>query len=687
MRLAVTCTSMLQAAFFATLVNTSASAQIQHVHLAPAPVEVRYGDDSIDATKLCVAQKPANEDDAFALQTLFQGVKAELGSCSRSLIPVKIAQSENLSPLPMPGEIAGPDSREAYSLTIGSDGITISGKSSAATYYAVQTLLQMVERVGAKERLPFAVVKDWPALAYRGTLMDAGSEGPMLTLDEVKRQIELVAKYKGNQYFFYSEGNIELRGYPLLNPNARFSQEQIREIVAYARQRHVDVVPAVEMYAHLHDLFRIEKYSGLADFPHGTQFDPTNLQVKAVLRDWTAQLSELFPSKFVDVGFDETWSLQKASAKTGIDSTPVQLFTDQLKTVTGLFQAQGKTVMAYADIMVKFPGIISRLPQGLIALPWWYDPIHEAEYNRWLAPLAKEHVPHIVTTGVTSWDQIAPDFNVSFANIDTFLVAGQKSHTLGMLNTLWTDDGQALLQMSWPGIAYGAAAPWQHVPMQPESFFADYTKLQFSDTVADGMAVALAELSSAEHDLQKAIGNETMIQLWRDPFRPASLRETEAHTDALRQARLHAEAALTQLYMIRDKAPETSWLTSYIAGAQMIDLAGLKFLSANEIDIAWRSLPAKPTREQLMNVLAQGISNETHSRCMDMMDGVTETKETYRSAWLEQYTPYRLGTALGRWDAEYQFWLHAQTNFELLRTTFKTGDSLPSLRQITTQTF
>ena len=687
MKLALTATCLLQAAFVATLGDTVASAQTQHVRLVPAPVEIRYGSGSIDPTKLCVSQKVADKDEAFALKMLFQGGKADLRSCSRSLIPVKIEQSDNLAPLPMPGDVAGPDSREAYSFTIASDCVTISAKSSAATYHAVQTLLQMIEHSGEEERLPFATVKDWPTLAYRGTLTDAGSEGPMLTLDEVMRQIDQVAKFKGNQYFFFSEANIELRGYPLLNPEARFTQEQIRKIIAYARQRHVDVVPAVEMYAHLHDLFWIEKYSGLADFPHGTQFDPTNSHVKAILEDWTAQISELFPSKFVDVGFDETWSLQKASAKTGIDSTPVQLFTDQLKTVTGLFQAQGKTVMAYADIMVKFPGIISRLPPGLIALPWWYEPIHEAEYDRWLAPLAKAHVPHVVTTGVTSWDQIAPDFNVSFANIDTFLVAGQKSHSMGLLNTLWTDDGQALLQMSWPGIAYGAAAAWQTAPMQAPAFFTDYTKLQFSTSVADGMTTVLTELSSAEDALQKGIGNETMLQVWRDPFRPASLKETEAHAEYLRQARLHAEAALTQLYAIRDKSPETPQLTSYIAGAQMIDLAGLKFLSANEIDAAWKSLPAKPTREHLMDVLSQGISNETHSRCMDMMDDVTETRETYRAAWLQQYTANKLGTALGRWDAEYQFWMRAQTNFELLRTTFKTGDALPSLRRITKQAF
>ena len=185
-------------------------------------------------------------------------------------------------------------------------------------YYGVQTLLQMVERdANGNARLPYATVHDWPELAYRGTLMDAGSEGPMLTFEEVEKQIDFLAKWKDNQYFFYSEGNIEMRGYPLLNPKARFTQQQIREIVAYARERHIDVIPAVEMYGHLHDLFRIEKYSDLADFPHGGELNPSSEKAHAMLEDWANQLEELFPSKFVDIGFDETWSLQKNAEHAG----------------------------------------------------------------------------------------------------------------------------------------------------------------------------------------------------------------------------------------------------------------------------------------------------------------------------------------------------------------------------------
>jgi hexosaminidase len=660
------------------------AAQAQHSSLLPEPVKVQYGESYLKLADLCVAPLASSApEDAFALNTLIEASHGALAACPEQQNPsVRIERSGPVAALPMPGESAGPEAREAYTLDITADGVLVRGRSSAGEYYGVQTLLQMLENApDGSLRLPYAHVEDWPALAYRGTLMDAGSEGPMLTFDEVKRQIDFIAKWKGNQYFFYSEGNIEMRGYPLLNPQARFTQQQIRALVNYARERHIDVIPAIEMFGHLHDLFRIETYSSLSESPHGGEFDPNNPRVKAVLADWAAQIGSLFPSPFVDVGFDETWELQKVTAQ-GANSTPVQLFIQQLTTVTNLFQAQGKTVMAYADIMVKFPGIVERLPKGVIALPWCYEAQPDPEYHHWLDPLIAKNVPNIVSSGVTSWDEIAPDFTVTFDNIDTLLVAGRRSHSMGLLNTLWTDDDQMLMQMSWPGIAYGAAAAWQQTAMQQQTFFSTYARIQYPSAAAPDFAAALTSLNEAERDLHAAVGEETTREFWRDPFTEKSLNSLQGKYDDLHRSRLEAEDALAHFYAIQQAAPALPHLDTFIFGAQAVDLAGMKFIYAGEIAKGWQSLPPHPTREQFDDAVGRGVSNQTHSRMMDMMDELTGTRELYRQAWLEQYTPYRMGTALGHWDAEFQFWLRAQRNFEDFRRNFQSGQALPSLHDL-----
>ncbi|HET8637852.1 MAG TPA: beta-N-acetylhexosaminidase, partial [Acidobacteriaceae bacterium] len=241
----------------------SAVAQ-QRPQLLPEPQSVEYGAGSIAIQGLVINVGPQpTAEDQFAANELARGLEQKTGirlRVSEAAAPgrsILLKRTGAVDALPVPGEKPGPDSREAYQLTVSSHGIQITGRSSAAVFYGVQTLLQLVEGRGDAAEFPVVTIHDWPSLAYRATLVDVGSEGPMSTVEQIEKQIDLLARYKGNQYFFYSEASIELDGYPLLNPQARFTKAQVRRIIAYARQRHIDVVPAVELFGHLHDLFRI----------------------------------------------------------------------------------------------------------------------------------------------------------------------------------------------------------------------------------------------------------------------------------------------------------------------------------------------------------------------------------------------------------------------------------------------
>ncbi len=668
----------------ALFVATTASGA-EHRNLLPSPQSVRYGSGKLPVHGLGIrfGSDPSSED-RFAAAELSRflleatGLAIPVWESDTSGPAIVLKRTGNVDALPVPGEHAGPESREAYGVEVTPAGVQISGRSSAAVFYAIQTLRQLVEGKGQDSFLPEVHIKDWPSLPYRGTLVDVASEGPMCTEAEIERQLDFLARWKANQYYFYSEASIELDGYPLLNPDARYSKEQVRRIVAYARDRHIDVVPMVEMYGHLHDLFRIEKYSDLADFPHGGEFNPANPKVRPLLADWAAQISALFPSRFVNIGFDETWALEQAAEKAGAGATPVQLFLQQLRTVAGFFQERGKQVLAYADIMVKFPEIVSQLPPNLIAVPWFYEPTPDPEYKKWLGPLVAHGIPNIVCSAVHSWNEIAPDYDTTFANIDTLLAAGRKAHTQGLLNTVWTDDRQALIRMSWPGMAYGAAAPWQNSPLSRSEFFNDYARLMYPERPAPEIAKALSALNAAEVSLQKVLGQDTMQELWQDPFSAATLERAQAHRTELRQCRLLAEEAEEHLYRAfpGDSRIEAN---DFLVGARLLDYAGMKFLYALEINDIWTKLPNMPAKKQLQSALAVGITNSAHSRVSDLMDIVSQLRESYRDAWQQQYTDYRLFSALGRWNAEYEYWRRAQTRLDEFVAGFQSGAALPTL--------
>ncbi len=658
----------------------------EHNPLLPRPQQVHYGSRRFPVRGLSI-HLPANPsaEDKFAAEQLANFLS------DRATAPILVSESRAsdrmvvlkrtgpVDPLPVPDESPGPESREAYWLKVTPEGAEIRAASSAGLFYGVQTFCQLVEGRAAEAMLPEVEIHDWPSLAYRGIMVDM-SHGPLPTEEEVKRQIDFLARWKANQYFFYNEASIELKGYSLINPGARFTEDQVRRIIDYARERHIDVVPCLELYGHLHDLFRLERYSGLAAVPHGSQFNPLKPQVVTLLTDWVDQFARLFPSPFFHVGMDETWELEKLAKTEAGGIPPGKLYLEHFKNVYGLVHQHGRRVMVWADIFTKYPEIIPQLPSDTIVVPWSYGP--EKDYKSLLRPFAGTKLTQFIATGVTVWDQIAPDFELSFDNIDTFLSTGRPYGILGHINTIWTDDAQVLTRSALPGIVYGAAAGWQSSPMARAQFFSEYARQVYPAPVASKVAAALQNLAEAERHIQEVLGRESMLAFWVDPLTSANLKSSEAHRDDLRQTRLLAEDAQERLDRALSLGGDPLTLSSLLLQARMLDYAAMKNIYALEMADYWRQLGPHPKKEDLNFILFSEISEHNHTRTADLMDAITELREPYRAVWMEAYTSYRLGAALAKWDAEFQFWWKLKKRLDSLGDNFHDGDTLPPLESL-----
>jgi hexosaminidase len=654
----------------------------EHNPILPAPRQITYGGGMLPLAGLAI-RLPANalDEDRFAEHTLAGCLGGNIRETDADAHAVFLNRTGAADPLAVPGETPGADSREAYTLHITATGVEVRARSSAGIYYGVQTLCQMIEKVagGSGQVLPEAEVSDWPALAYRATMVDM-SEGPLLRVADIKRQIDLMARWKNNQYFFYNEASIDLEGLPPGLPGSRLSKNDVREIVAYGRERHIDVVPCLELYGHLHDLFRREEFSALADFPHGVEFNATDPKVKVLVANLAHQYMELFPSPFVHIGFDETWQLQQAASQGA--GAPATVFLEQLKNVSGLFTSQGKTVMIWADIVVKFPDIARLLPKGILAVAWYYDPRPDPEYKRWLGALVDNHVPHLVAPGVNGWSEIAPDYSLTFDNIDTFLAAGRKSGSIGSVNTIWSDDVQMLKRPALPGIAYGAAAAWQQQPMDRQRFFADYAAREYPQAAAPHVAAALQAMADSETALQSVLGQSTMLALWGSPFRAKTLAAATTHAADLRRSRLLAETAEESWLKAVEAGANAGDAQSYIVECRLLDYAGMKFQYGAEITKQWKLLGQHPTPDRLDNDFDNIVVSQQHGKLPDLMEVITTLKPQYQEAWLAEYTPYRLPAALGRWDAEYEYWRRLQANFYLALQDYRPEQGLPSFESL-----
>jgi hypothetical protein len=633
---------------------------------------------SIQLPPNCTPEDQFTAEELSAYLEARAGARFPVSGESNSTRVIALVRTGAVDPLPVPGEKAGPESREAYRLVIAPNRIEVMASSSAGLYYGVQTLCQLVEGCADQSAFPEVEIQDWPSLSYRGTMVDI-SHGPLPTEEEIRRQLDLLARFKGNQYYFYNEASIELEGYRLINPKGRYTQAQVRRIIAYARQRHIDVIPCLELYGHLHDIFRLERFSDLAVFPHAGEFNPANPKVKELLADWVGQFALLFPSPFVHVGFDETWQIANLAKQAG-GLSPAKLYVEQLRNVATGFQRRGKSVMAWSDVMVHYPESMAEMPPGIIAVPWTYDA--EKTYEPFIGPLEKNNVPYVVAPGVRCWGEIFPDLDLTFANVDAFLTAGRQGKTLGVINTVWADESQLLMRQAWPGIAYGAVAAWQSVAVDHAGFPDTYARVIYPVAAAPHVAKALEKLNRAENYLQKVLGQETMQALWQDPLAPAVLKSLELHRENLRQARLLAEDAFDELDDAMSAGADPLTMRSYLVGAQLLDYAGMKFLYALEIPERWQRLGPRPDADQWWNEFEAEVIEQNHGRIIDLMETISELREDYRSAWLSEYIPYRLATALGRWDGEFQYWRAMQERLRAFSRVRKDGDPLPPLNSV-----
>ncbi len=656
-----------------------------HNRLLPDPQEIRYGTGSLPVRSLAISIPNASSpDDRFAAGELAawlseaSGRTVEVVTDAPRTGSIALRRTGGVDPLPVPGEAAGPGSREAYEIRIASDGATITARSSAGLYWAAQTLRQMVEGRGTEAALPEAEIRDWPSLPYRGTMMDF-SHAQLPTVAEVKRQIDFLARWKANHYVFYSEASIELEGFPTLMAEARYTRDEVREVIAYARLRHIDVVPNLELYGHLHDLFRLERYADLAVLPHGGEFNREDPRIKPLLEDWIGQLARLFPSPFFHVGFDETWLLGREAAR--LEAEPGDLYLGQLADVAAIVARHGKRPLAYADMIQKYPAIAARLPENLTAVAWHYFPLPGTEYDALLSPLSSNGVALIAQSAVINWHWLVTDYDRSFKNIDALLPAARRHGAVGFYQSAWTDDTQTLTRPGLPAWAYAAAAAWQTKPVERDRFFEDYAARLCAPAAAESVAHAFEALARAETRLQEATRDETIRAFFDDPFTPKSLERSAHRSRELKETRLAADEALGHIVTALKAGGGRDLLGPLEACARMIDFAALKYIYAREIAGFWAQLGPKPDPREALNLIHNEVSFKYHTRTSDMLDALSTIRDKFREAWLMEFSPFRLNLALAKFDAELTAWWKLQRRLQELVDDLSKG--LPPLETLT----
>ena len=225
---------------------------------------------------------------------------------------------------------------EGYILTVSQKGIRIEGGSAAGVFYGIQTLRKAVKE-GAV--LPAVIITDAPRFAWRGMHLDCSRH--FFSTDFVKKFIDLLALHNMNRFHWHLTDDqgwrIEIKKWPkLISVGSRrtgtiigtnsdiddgipyggyYSQEEAREIVAYAAARHITVIPEIDMPGHMLAALASYPELGCTGGPYqvghywGVYKDVlcvSNERVYQFVEDVLTEIMDIFPSEVIHIGGDET---------------------------------------------------------------------------------------------------------------------------------------------------------------------------------------------------------------------------------------------------------------------------------------------------------------------------------------------------------------------------------------------
>jgi hexosaminidase len=599
---------------------------------------------------------------------------------------------------------------EGYALVPDNDGIALTAETSTGIFYALQTAKQLIEGDGAAALLHMATIRDWPALQYRG-LSDDVSRGPVDTLDFQKKIIRTLAAYKDNLYSPYFENTQQYASNPLpAPPGGGISASDAQQLVSYAAQYHVIIVPDQEAFGHLRHALIYEEYQPLAETPHGAVLAPGQPGSLKVISDEFSELAKLYPSPFLHVGADETEDLGRGQSKGAVDARGLgPVYLDFMQQIDTTLRPLHRRLLFWGDIAEKSPELLKDLPpqfkQDTIAISWHYNAPGPTGFVKYINDFKSAGFEFWVAPGINNWSRVYPNYSAGLANIQVFTAEGQSAGATGQLNTNWYDDGEALAANNWYGILFGCAAAWQKGESSIPQFEQSYGPV-FHGDLTGKLNQAQLEIMAA-HDLLKKSdlkGDGSDLLFWSDPWAPDNQKNFANIRPVLHDLRMHAEKALDLIAQVRAAYPapyapvvysptnqlpsnpttlrEADAIDALELGARRLDFIGLKFQLADEITQTYaqaRATAASGDRKANPSVHALlSDINGVNGRIQDIKDGYSTLRDLYSQLWLRSNRPYALRPVLAHYDYTISLWLARMDKFRAVQRTWDNNRTLPS---------
>ena len=475
--------------------------------ITPAPVTIQSTAGKFmlgSETKIFLRNSEANAAATFLQAALKSRNGWELslihtGKQSAGLVKLEIDSRQKYSP-------------EGYELEVTSDGVSLRAGTDAGLFYAVQSLLQMVDAQGSTNPSPVILsavrITDAPRFEWRGFLLDEADH--FYGKQTVEEILDMMAYLKLNRFHWHLTDDygwrVEIKRYPKLTQIGAsrnfehtniapqfYTQADIREIVEYARQRHIVIVPEIDMPRHATAATMAYPEIGEGGTGHwaGFTFHPAKPETYDFLKNILCEICDLFPGKYIHLGGDEVWfgNRQWTNDPTIVKFTRDLGYTNSVQ-LEGYFNRRmarivhelGRTPLGWdelvaADADPKYTGVF-----------WWRQDktnilreAAERDYRVVLCP----RLPCYVNYVQDDFQKVGRRWKKIFNSIDRVydfpdkiiadnVPAGKEKNIIGVEGCLWTEfvpDRNRAHYMIFPRLAALAEDAWTPAKRKSEVDF------------------------------------------------------------------------------------------------------------------------------------------------------------------------------------------------------------------------
>ncbi len=455
--------------------ETAAKPSATQHNLMPVPLSVRFNTGRLPISKSFTVAVKGEAD-----PRLQAGIDRALRRIEgRTVMELARGLAANTATATLVVEARGPgkavasvDEDESYTLEVGATQAVLKAPTTVGVLRGLETFLQLLDSDRDGYFVPAVQIQDRPRFPWRGLLIDVARH--FQPMEVLKRNLDGMAAVKLNVLHWHlteDQGfRVESKKFPRLHQLGSdgnfYTQDQVREIIAYARDRGIRVVPEFDLPGHATSWLVGHPELGSAPGPYTIErkpgifeptLDPTREEVYKFLDTFFGEMAALFPDAYMHIGGDENegkqWDrnpqIQAFMKAKGIkDNHALQTYFN--KRVLQIFKKHGKIMMGWDEMFQP------DLPQEVV--------IHSWRGPAALAEAAKKGYKGVLSAGYYI-DLIFPTsqhYAVDPIPADSTLTAAEAAHVLGGEATMWSEwvTPETIDSRIWPRTAAIAERLW-----------------------------------------------------------------------------------------------------------------------------------------------------------------------------------------------------------------------------------